>query len=143
MLTLSSPGCGWVQGVRHTVRSSGGVALAPKDRAPETAAVRRRLYDLRGVADDNPGEPSYLDGQFRAMVREDERLAEVDRRDSRLVIARHEPHHTLAQEALDLLQVEVDLFAPTIDDDANLLARVAEPVEEFERALGAANCRDV
>ena len=40
-----------------------------------------------------------------------------------------------AEKLLNLPQVKIDLLAPTIYDDANLLTRVSESIEDFQRPL--------
>ena len=73
----------------------------------------------------------------------DQRRAEIDRTDCRLVITGHKPDHRFAEKFLDLPQIQIDLFAPAIHDDANFLTRVAEAIEDLERSLRAANRRNI
>ncbi len=64
------------------------------------------------------------------------RLIELDRC---LVVTGHETDDWFTQKLLDLPQIEIDLLAPAIDDDADFLARVSKPIEDLERSLGAAD----
>src|SRR5262245_58847241 len=69
----------------------------------------------------------------------DQRGAEVDGVNSRLIIARHESDTRFSQELLHLAQIEIDLFAPAIHNDAHFLTRVTESIEDLECALCTAN----
>src|SRR5919201_3196043 len=128
-----------------------GFGLAAEESGEESAPLgfglgrRREGGGVRaaGPGRDARGDLPDLAGDARRGLGLDERLAEVDRVDDRPVVARDEAHHALAQVALDLPEVEVDLLRPAVDDDPHLVARVAEAVEDGQRALRAADGRDV
>ena len=64
----------------------------------------------------------------------DERLTEIDRVDRRAIIALNKTHNALAEKVFNLFLVEIDIFAPAVDDHANFLTRITKAVEYLEQA---------
>lgn len=56
-----------------------------------------------------------------------------------MIIARYEPDDWLTKKPLNLSQIKIYLFAPPVDDNPNFFAWVAQAIEDFQRALCAAN----
>src|ERR1700742_5226096 len=80
--------------------------LPSLEEGTEEAAARVGGRGLDAAAEAR-GDLAQLGGDLRLRLGDDERLAEVDRVDGRLVVALHVARDALAEEALDLPEVEV------------------------------------
>src|SRR6185503_1611028 len=120
--------------ILHAVRR---LTFEKRIERPLAARARSRIVDL--VVEQLAGKTMKIGGYGRAGRRFNQRLPEIDGIHGCAIVALNESDHSLAEEAFNLLLIEIDILTPAIHHQSNFPARVAETIEYLQRASRAPN----